>query len=82
MENNTILDSDNYLQKDVAKILAMITLGVGSFVVGILPAFITENQRRRFPLVISILMCFGAGVLLATALVHILPEVITVERLT
>jgi solute carrier family 39 (zinc transporter), member 1/2/3 len=68
-------DTENYFQKDVAKVLAMLVLGGGSFLVGILPAFITEQHRRRHPLVISILMCFGAGVLLATAMVHILPEV-------
>ncbi|XP_068153914.1 zinc transporter ZIP3 [Drosophila tropicalis] len=57
------------------KVLAMIVLGFGSFISGMLPAIISERNRSRFPLAISLLLCFGAGVLLATALVHILPEV-------
>ncbi|EDW83785.1 uncharacterized protein Dwil_GK13793 [Drosophila willistoni] len=57
------------------KVLAMIILGFGSFISGMLPAIISERNRSRFPLAISMLLCFGAGVLLATALVHILPEV-------
>ncbi|XP_023036540.1 zinc transporter ZIP1 isoform X2 [Drosophila willistoni] len=58
------------------KVLAMIILGFGSFISGMLPAIISERNRSRFPLAISMLLCFGAGVLLATALVHILPEAI------
>lgn len=60
---------------ELQKILAMVVLGVGSFVSGMLPAFISERNRLRFPLLTSLLLCFGAGILLATALVHILPEV-------
>ncbi|XP_002019704.2 protein zntD [Drosophila persimilis] len=57
------------------KVLAMLILGLGSFLSGMLPAIISERNRRRFPLTTSLLLCFGAGILLATALVHILPEV-------
>lgn len=57
------------------KILAMAVLGVGSFIAGLLPALISERNRRRFPLTTSLMLCFGAGILLATALIHILPEV-------
>uniref|UniRef100_A0A0K8WCA7 Protein zntD n=1 Tax=Bactrocera latifrons TaxID=174628 RepID=A0A0K8WCA7_BACLA len=60
---------------DGEKILAMCSLGLGSFLFGMLPAVISAQNRRRFPLTISLLLCFGAGILLATALVHILPEV-------
>ncbi|KAH8369400.1 hypothetical protein KR009_009659 [Drosophila setifemur] len=60
---------------DLEKILAMIVLGFGSLLSGLLPAFISERNRLRFPLTTSLLLCFGAGILLATALVHILPEV-------
>lgn len=58
-----------------AKWLAMLSLGLGSFLSGILPAAISERNRRRFPLSTSLMLCFGAGVLLATALVHMLPDV-------
>jgi len=33
------------------------------------------KHSRRKNIVTSILLCFGAGVLLATSLIHILPEV-------
>lgn len=60
---------------DGEKILAMCSLGLGSLLFGMLPAVISAQNRRRFPLTISLLLCFGAGILLSTALVHILPEV-------
>lgn len=63
------------MSKNEAKLLAILALGVGSFVAGILPLFCSQRNRDRFPSLISFLLCFGAGVLLATALVHMLPEV-------
>ncbi|XP_073819282.1 zinc/iron regulated transporter-related protein 88E [Musca autumnalis] len=57
------------------KVLAMFVLGVGSFISGMLPAFISERSSRRFPLTTSLMLCFGAGILLATSIIHILPEV-------
>lgn len=60
---------------DLEKVLAMLVLGLGSLLSGMLPAIISERNRQRFPLTTSLLLCFGAGILLATALVHILPEV-------
>lgn len=57
------------------KVVAMVTLGLGSFCMGILPAVIPFNSLRKFPLTTSIMLCFGAGVLLATSLVHMLPDV-------
>ncbi|XP_060650143.1 LOW QUALITY PROTEIN: zinc transporter ZIP1 [Drosophila nasuta] len=60
---------------DMEKVLAMAVLGLGSLLSGMLPAIISERNRQRFPLTTSLLLCFGAGILLATALVHILPEV-------
>uniref|UniRef100_A0A336LMG1 CSON011100 protein n=1 Tax=Culicoides sonorensis TaxID=179676 RepID=A0A336LMG1_CULSO len=63
------------MDKDNTKILAMLALGGGSLIFGLLPAFFTRTNRRRQPLIISNLLCFGAGVLLATSLIHMLPEV-------
>lgn len=60
---------------NTAKVLAIFILGIGSLFVGLLPATISERNRRRYPLIISILLCFGAGVLLATSVVHMLPDV-------
>lgn len=60
---------------DTAKILAMLTLGGGCLFLGLLPAFFNRTRRRRRQFSISAMLCFGAGVLLATSLVHMLPEV-------
>lgn len=57
-----------------AKAIAILALGLGSFVTGMLPACISEGTRQRNPLTISCLLCFGAGVLLSTSLIHMLPE--------
>lgn len=70
-----LLEPDGSMSKNEAKLLAILALGVGSFVAGILPLFCSKRNRDRFPSLISFLLCFGAGVLLATALVHMLPEV-------
>lgn len=63
------------LNEDQAKILAMFVLGGGSFVVGMIPAMINRRFQDRHKLTITFLLCFGAGVLMATAIVHILTEV-------
>lgn len=60
---------------EMEKFLSMLVLGLGSFLSGMLPAIISERNRMRFPLVTSLMLCFGAGILLATSLIHILPEV-------
>lgn len=69
------MTSDSTDGGDGAKILAMASLGLGSFIFGMLPASISERNRRRFPFSTSLMLCFGAGILLATALVHMLPDV-------
>ena len=58
-----------------AKIITMITLGSGSMIVGLIPAAFTQYNLRRNPILLTFLLCFGAGVLMATSLVHMLPEV-------
>lgn len=73
--NITVHIVETGMTKNEAKLLAILALGVGSFVAGILPLFCAQRNRERFPALISFLLCFGAGVLLATALVHMLPEV-------
>lgn len=63
------------LNVDQAKILAILVLGGGSFFVGMLPGYLNRRFQERHQLTITFLLCFGAGVLLATSLVHILTEV-------
>ena len=62
------------LSADQAKVLAMLILGGGSFVVGILPGYLGRRFQRN-QILFSFLLCFGAGVLIATSIVHILSEV-------
>ncbi|CAG9766709.1 unnamed protein product [Ceutorhynchus assimilis] len=57
-----------------SKLFALVSLGVGSLLAGLLPACFTKQSRRQWPLFLSCLLCFGGGVLLSTSLVHILPE--------
>lgn len=59
-----------------AKLVSMVLIGAGSFVVGVAPAcFVTRAQHLQQKLLLSCALCFGAGVLLATAMLHLLPEV-------
>ncbi|XP_020295847.1 zinc transporter ZIP1 [Pseudomyrmex gracilis] len=59
-----------------AKLVSMVLIGAGSFIVGVTPAcFVTHAQDLQRKLLLSCALCFGAGVLLATATLHVLPEV-------
>ncbi|XP_050459042.1 zinc transporter ZIP3 isoform X1 [Cataglyphis hispanica] len=59
-----------------AKLASMVLIGAGSFFIGIAPAcFISSAQRLQRKLLLSCALCFGAGVLLATSTLHVLPEV-------
>ena len=65
---------------EVAKYLAMVLTGGVSLFLGLLPlclgkyfVFSDETWKRTLT---SALLCFGGGVLFATAMVHLLPEVI------
>jgi zinc transporter ZupT len=55
-----------------ARFVATIVLPAITFVFGILS--IVFPSRQRCPLLISAFLCFGAGVLLAVSLLHMLPE--------
>ena len=62
------------------KIWAMVLLGLFSMILGMLPLklgpkFINDHKGWK-KVVTSTLLCFGGGVLLATSLIHMLPEVI------
>ncbi|PSN46576.1 hypothetical protein C0J52_13847 [Blattella germanica] len=70
----------------VAKIVAMLVLGFCSFALGILPvklaSWLRWNKEPASPgksssqhFVISLLLCFGGGVLLYTTFLHLQPEV-------
>lgn len=63
-----------------AKVIGMVVLGLSSFILGILPMRLTKyvnmkNVDGDKNLLISLLMCFGGGVLLFTTFIHIQPEV-------
>lgn len=58
-----------------AKLWSIFLIGIGSFVVGIVPTcFIKRRNGVQKKLLLSVLLCFGGGVLLATSLLHMLPE--------
>ncbi|KAF7998137.1 hypothetical protein HCN44_009535 [Aphidius gifuensis] len=63
------------LTSNNAKLWSIFLIGIGSFVVGIVPAcFIKKRHGVQKKLLLSALLCFGGGVLLATSLLHMLPE--------
>lgn len=64
----------------VAKVVAMTVLGVSSFLLGILPIKLTKIISIKSVdgdknLLVSLLLCFGGGVLLFTTFIHLQPEV-------
>lgn len=63
-----------------AKIVSMCVLGLGSFLIGILPVKLTKWINIKSVdgdknILISLLLCFGGGVLLFTTFIHLQPEV-------
>uniref|UniRef100_A0A2S2P8J2 Zinc transporter ZIP1 n=1 Tax=Schizaphis graminum TaxID=13262 RepID=A0A2S2P8J2_SCHGA len=68
-----------------AKACAALLLGMGSFAIALLPLKFTDRWRLsteyasnricRKPTATSLLLCFGGGVLLFTALLHLQPDV-------
>lgn len=68
-------DATGAIGQNEAKLLAIVVLGLGSFMCGVLPMYCSRRSRERYPGVLSSLLCLGAGVLLATAIVHMLPEI-------
>lgn len=68
---------------DTAKTVSMVVLGVVSLVLGLLPIAIARRLNWRVggkemsfttKNILSGLLCFGGGVLMATGLTHLLPE--------
>lgn len=64
----------------VAKIVAMSVLGLSSFILGILPIKLTKIMSIKSVdgdknILVSLLLCFGGGVLLFTTFIHLQPEV-------
>jgi zinc transporter 1/2/3 len=68
----------------VAKIIALVLLGLVSILIGFLPVTLrrwidtSPGAGRNWSwknTLVSFLLCFGGGVIMATSLVHILPEV-------
>ncbi|KAF5281139.1 hypothetical protein FQA39_LY17871 [Lamprigera yunnana] len=64
----------------MAKVVSMAVLGIASFCIGILPIKLTKlvnikSADKNNNLVVSLLLCFGGGVLLFTTFLHLQPEV-------
>ena len=67
------------------KILAMCLLGGISIILGFIPlklgkVFKGKDGDHKHGTIFSSLLCFGGGVLLATSLLHMLPEVSKLSR--
>lgn len=82
--NDTSVDSEEQNALFMAKVSSMAVLGLLSFILGTLPIKLasclrwkvqTIDNQGRHPLIISLLLCFGGGVLLNTTFMHLLPEV-------
>ncbi|CAH1405540.1 unnamed protein product [Nezara viridula] len=58
-----------------AKVLAIAVVTVGSYFCGFLPAILGLGSTYKKSILLSSTLCFGAGVLLSTSIVHILPDV-------
>lgn len=63
----------------VAKFVSMVIIFAGSLICGLIPAFRCFATFPRYRL--SLVLSFGGGILIATSLIHILPEVSKVVRL-
>lgn len=63
----------------IAKVVSMLVLGMASFLIGLVPIKLTKliniktADDKNLP--ISLLLCFGGGVLLFTTFIHLQPEV-------
>jgi ZIP Zinc transporter len=75
-------DEHNHVVDDllVAKVVAMVVLGASSLLLGVLPLRLAKWMRWEFTaarsqLVLSLLLCFGGGVLFFTTFLHLQPEV-------
>lgn len=79
LQNVTVKEVQEY-EVLTAKIISMAVLGIVSFILGILPLHLTklisiksvDGDKNMF---ISLLLCFGGGVLLFTTFIHLQPEV-------
>ena len=64
---------------DGTKYLAMVLLGGISLILGFIPLkigkYFVNDDKVWKRTVTSVLLCFGGGVLFATAMIHMIPEV-------
>lgn len=82
LHNETTVANDFYVAQKLllAKIVAMIVLGLASFTMGIIPLKLAKyikikSKDEENNLLISLMLCFGGGVLLFTTFLHLQPEV-------
>jgi len=63
----------------IAKCVSVVIIFAGSLICGLLPAFRVFSAFPRFAL--SLILSYGGGILIATSLVHILPEVTVTKNI-
>ncbi|XP_022920155.2 zinc transporter ZIP1-like [Onthophagus taurus] len=75
-----VLSSEDINSLILAKVTTMLVLGLSSFIIGISPIKIAKLFKMKSEgsgnnLTVSLLLCFGGGVLLFTTFIHLQPEV-------
>ena len=68
------------MEENTTKILVMFLLGSFSMILGFIPMklgkwFKNQDGSPRHRTILSSMLCYGGGVLFATTLIHMLPEV-------
>lgn len=80
-ETVAMAGSEELNQLIVAKIVTMCVLGAASFIIGMLPLYLKrlipsiQKSEQDKHLTLSLMLCFGGGVLLYTTFLHLQPEV-------
>ena len=59
----------------VAHYLSIVIISIASFVFGLIPLTFKKFSTQSCSFFLSLILCLGAGVLLATSIVHMLTEV-------
>ncbi len=75
------MDEEEESNPTGAKVAALFILCLGSLACGVVPIWVSgvierqEGRKKMRRTITSVLLCFGGGVLFATAFCHIIPEV-------
>ncbi|XP_073990115.1 zinc/iron regulated transporter-related protein 88E [Rhodnius prolixus] len=57
------------------KLIAIVVISFGSYFFGVLPNILGLGTKYQNSVTLSAVLCFGGGVLFATSIIHILPDI-------